>query len=376
MVDNRRVDPVDAGVDQAGIIRLLERRDECRDKRDFVGMKQFTEELRDMFNVVVDDKNRSWCVVEGASRRPVRKPDVLTIEAEKPVSAPAKPSKPAFATNETRLRALAEAERARRAQGQETAPSKRNAAPPRTGAPPKTLPKPPPSAASAASKTSRPPTAKEDGKDGTTEQKRSQVVKVYTDGHFDLKLSSGEIIEHVGPEWLERLRIDKADALPPPPTASSRPPTGLSCPPTASSRPPTGLSRPPTGQSQRPPTSGTLTPAFVAATSFEGPRAGWVFKCGTQGLGYYQEAADKPATLPAADLLAPKATSQPQTSTNENAAPTNESTGKPATPAVVNLAAMVDLDDTLAGLGRKGGRSNLGAMRAAKSEMSSLLAWS
>lgn len=39
------------------------------------------------------------------------------------------------------------------------------------------------------------------------------------------------------------------------------------------------------------------------------------------------------------------------------------------------VAPVVNLDDTLAGIGRRGGRATLGARRAAQSEISSLLSW-
>merc|ERR1712185_657711 len=44
-------------------------------------------------------------------------------------------------------------------------------------------------------------------------------------------------------------------------------------------------------------------PLFEAAERFQGPRAGWVFKLGTQGLGYYKE---KEVSTSAAALAAPK----------------------------------------------------------------------
>ena len=119
-----------------------------------------TDELRDMYNVVVNDKNRSWSIKPGISRKPVRS-DVLTLEAEKkPATKPG--AKPGFGVSEAKLRALAEAERQRRAQAQEAAPSKRSATPSqRAGVPPKNVPKPPPSVSSA--KGSRPPTANHEG---------------------------------------------------------------------------------------------------------------------------------------------------------------------------------------------------------------------
>jgi len=141
------------------------------------------------------------------------------------------------------------------------------------------------------------------------------VINVHPDGSFDLQVSSGEIIEHVAPEWLERL---KKVEDPPPSTAGSRPATGVA-------RPASGLSRPTTGQPQLP-------------TAASGPTK------------------ERPGLSHA--------------SANENAAPGNQSDSKPATPSVV------DLDATLSGIGRKGGRGNLGALRAARSEMPSLLSWS
>merc|ERR1712224_169409 len=44
-------------------------------------------------------------------------------------------------------------------------------------------------------------------------------------------------------------------------------------------------------------------PLFEAAERFQGPRSGWVFKLGTQGLGYYRE---KEVSTSAAALAAPK----------------------------------------------------------------------
>merc|ERR1711964_480432 len=43
-------------------------------------------------------------------------------------------------------------------------------------------------------------------------------------------------------------------------------------------------------------------PAFEAVERFQGPRAGWVFKLGTQGLGYYRE---KEVSTSASSLAAP-----------------------------------------------------------------------
>ena len=99
-----------------------------------------------------------------------------------------------------------------------------------------------------------------------------------------------------------------------------RPPSEAEAPPPSASRPGTGASRPPTGAS-RPPTAAT------------GPTMG--------------------NTSPPSK---PPDTAERSSNTHD-------------------LAAVVDLDETLAGMGRRGGRSNLGAQRAQLSEISSLLSW-
>ena len=219
-------------------------------------------------------------------------------------------AKTTFTNNEQRLQALAAAEAARRAasgtkkagskpKDTTTASSKPTAID--SSVPSHAQPEPPlPSNR-----------AEPDSKGNPLEpQKLCTVVKIHEDGYVDLQLSSGEVVEHISPDWLQRLGRPReaTETAPLPAGSASRPPTGAS-------RPRTGASRPPTG-----------------------------------GLGV--------APLTAAEV-------------NSVTAPADREMPKLAT----DLAAIVNLDDTLAGIGRRGGRANLGAQRARQSDMSSLLSW-
>ena len=228
--------------------------------------------------------------------------DVLNVQAEKE-------SKAAFANNEAKLQALAAAEKARREAAKP--PSKGKPDLKRTSksdaeAPPLTadLKRTSKSAADAPPLTgaSAKPVASQPTDGKATETKTSQIVGIHPDGTFDLKLSSGEVIEKLDKSWLARLRIPSpTDEAAPPPSAG-----GLSRPGTGLSRPGTGSSRPPTAKQSAPPST---------------------------------------ANSQLIDL--------------------SDSASAP----------VVNLDDTLAAMGRRGGRDTLGARRAAQSEISSLLSW-
>jgi len=49
-------------IDEDRIFKLLERRDECRRRKDWRGADRLKDELSDAFNVVVNDKDRSWTI--------------------------------------------------------------------------------------------------------------------------------------------------------------------------------------------------------------------------------------------------------------------------------------------------------------------------
>jgi len=148
------------------------------------------------------------------------------------------------------------------------------------------------------------------------------VVKIHPDGTVDLQLSSGEIVEHVEQSWLEKLGRAPPEGVRPPTASSSRPSTA------ASERPPTATEqRLPSRASSRPPTASlSLSQANTAATT-----------------------------------SAPTAAHKPP--------------GTAESLHTRDLAAVINLDETLAGMGRRGGRGNIGAQRAALSDMSSLLSW-
>ena len=247
--------------------------------------------------------------------------DVLSVEKDRKV-------KHNLSNREAQLQALAAAERARREATKQQSlkqalsrPASRRAAsqsqPTRDHLPAKTMDEPVPTPSTTQQ------TEHQEQSPSSQPPKRGvcTVVKVYPDGFVDLQLSSGEIVERVEQSWLTRLgRPPSEDTEPPPPTAGSRPPTAGSRPPTGASRPTTGASRPPTGAS-RPPTA-ALSPSQANAST---------------------------------------------------AAPLAYAAKAPAPPT--DLASIIDLDETLAGMGRRGGRGNLAAQRAQLSDMSSLLSW-
>ena len=215
---------------------------------------------------------------------------------------------------EAQLQLMAAKEKARRLEAaKKGAPQKEHAAPR------------PPSAQSASSnkEQSQPPhTEPSQGQQPQTQpQSRGvcTVVKIHPDGFVDLQLSSGEVIERVEQSWLERLGRAPPEGVPPPSASASRPSTA------ASERPPTAASR----ASSRPPTASlSLSQANAAAAS---------------------------------TANVPPAASKPPGTANSL--------------SMRELAAVVNLDETLAGMGRRGGRGNIGAQRAALSDMSSLLSW-
>lgn len=281
-------------------------------------MQRASSELLSMHNVVVNDKDRSWSM-----RRWGNEAEVLAVEDGKPAVKSVKPR----GVGEAALRALAEAERARRAAAGQGGPQERDIGVKRMSAPPSAA-----ASSQRGSQGSRPPTAqgsRPPTAQGTAaeQQKYSSVVKVHPDGSFDLKMSSGEVVERVGPEWLERLQIGGPPSAPPPP-------------PTGGSRPGTGGSRPPTGQ---------------------------------------RDASDGGARLPGA----PSAMTSALSESKENAAPAKRV--NPAAAAVQcaafslihvgATAAAGPNDSSLVGVLRKGGRHNPGAQRAAQCQMSSLLSW-
>ena len=225
-----------------------------------------------------------------------------------------KRSKRAFSKNEQRLQALAAAERARR----EADEAGKKGGQGKAGAKPKQQTAEPGAKRSTASAKPAQPNVAEPKEEaaGGSQQRTCSVTKVHPDGSVDLQLASGEVVERVDKSWLQRLQmpVPGAGHAPPP----SRPDTGCS------TRPGTGALRPGTGAS-RPPTGAPSAAAAAAAT-----------KKGVQ----FASGHDAPAAIDLSDV-----------------------------PPVVNL------DDTLAALGRRGGRASLGARRAAQSEILSSLTW-
>ena len=250
--------------------------------------------------------------------------NILLVEREKATIAARRESNEAqrpqasikanLSTREAQLQLMAAKEKARRLEAA------------KKGAPQKEHPAPrPPSAQSASSnkEQSQPPhTEPSQGQQPQTQpQSRGvcTVVKIHPDGFVDLQLSSGEVIERVEQSWLERLVRAPPEGVPPPSASASRPSTA------ASERPPTAASR----ASSRPPTASlSLSQANAAAAS---------------------------------TANVPPAASKPPGTANSL--------------SMRELAAVVNLDETLAGMGRRGGRGNIGAQRAALSDMSSLLSW-
>lgn len=49
-------------VDEERIFELLERRDECRRRKDWEGADRLKDELSNVYNVIVNDRDRSWSI--------------------------------------------------------------------------------------------------------------------------------------------------------------------------------------------------------------------------------------------------------------------------------------------------------------------------
>jgi hypothetical protein len=141
--------------------------------------------------------------------------------------------------HEAKLQALAEAERQRRmAAGEPPSTAK-----PGTGKPaksamaakPATTAKPTRPAARPGFQPPVSPLLKEDRpvaapepEPAQADEKACSIVRVHPDGTFDLKLSSGEVVEQVDRAWLQKLqRLPESPAPRPPSASGSRPGTGL-----------------------------------------------------------------------------------------------------------------------------------------------------